>query len=161
MSKAKALQQKLYPEQQRRCWQLLRNNIHGSKSSGGISHVVIPIPNDPNDNDAIQQYERIQTKNEMDTTLLKQNINHFKQADGTPFTRSPLLDIIGEDGCAEGALKILDDSIPEQTPKYATMLFKHMARVRPKLNINMNFMNMCQGFHRINTMESINCFLLQ
>jgi hypothetical protein len=57
MTKAKALQHKLYREQQRRCWQLLRNIIHGSKTAGGISHVLIPIPNDPNDVNAIQKYE--------------------------------------------------------------------------------------------------------
>jgi hypothetical protein len=49
MTKAKALQKKLYRKQQRRCWQLLRNIIHGSKTAGGISHVLSPIPNDPND----------------------------------------------------------------------------------------------------------------
>jgi hypothetical protein len=82
----------------------------------------------------------------MDTTLLQQNINHFKQADGTPLTKSPFLDLIGEDGCAEGALQILEGNIPPQTPKYATMLFKHMKKVRPTLTIHMTFQNMCQGF---------------
>jgi hypothetical protein len=84
----------------------------------------------------------------MDSTLLHQNINHFMQADGTPFTRSPLLDIIGEDGCAEGALQILDGNLPDHIPKYATMIFKHMTKERPTPSINMTFQNMCQGFQK-------------
>jgi hypothetical protein len=75
--------------------------------------------------------------------LLEQNINHFKQADGTPLTKHPLLDIIGEE-----ALQILEGNIPPETPKYATMLFKHMKRVRPTLNISMTFQHMCQGFQK-------------
>jgi hypothetical protein len=101
MTQAKAIQQKIYREQQRRCWALLRNMIHGTITAGGISHVLIPLPPNPNIPNEETQYERIQTKPEMDSTLLTQNIKHFAQADGTPFTRQPLLDIVGDDGCAD------------------------------------------------------------
>jgi hypothetical protein len=82
------------------------------KTAGSISHVLIPIPPNPNIPNEDTQYKRIQTKPEMDFTLLTQNINHFAQADGSPFTQQPLLDIIGDDGCALGALQILEGNIP-------------------------------------------------
>jgi hypothetical protein len=113
MTQAKAIQHKMYREQQRRCWTLLRSIIHGSKTSGGISHVLTPIQPDPNIPNDYPQYNRIQTKTDMDTTLLTQNVQHFAQADGTPFTRQPLLDIVGKDGCALGALHILEGNQPD------------------------------------------------
>jgi hypothetical protein len=39
MTQAKAIQQKIYREQQRRCWALLRNMIHGTKTAGA-SHMT-------------------------------------------------------------------------------------------------------------------------
>jgi hypothetical protein len=113
MTEAKALLHKIYREQQRRCWTLLRSIIHGNKTSGGISHILTPILTDPTIPNENPQYNRIQTKTDMDSTLLTQNVQHFAQADGIPFTRQPLLDIVGDDGCALGALQILEGNIPD------------------------------------------------
>jgi hypothetical protein len=66
----------------------------------------------------------------MDTTLLAQNVQHFAQADGTPFTRQPLLDIVGDDGCALGALRILEGNLPKNINRHTQILFKHMQQIR-------------------------------
>jgi hypothetical protein len=84
----------------------------------------------------------------MDATLLTQNITHFAQADGTLFTRQPLLDIIGDDGCQTGALQILEGIIPENLDRHTSILLKHIQRVRAPMEINMTFQDMKNGFNK-------------
>jgi hypothetical protein len=52
----------------------------------------------------------------LDPTLLDRNIEHFAQADGTPFTTATLVDLIGDDGCSQQALKILQGEVPTLLP---------------------------------------------
>jgi hypothetical protein len=73
-----------------------------------------------------QQPTRIQGKAVLDPVLLNRNIDHFAQANGTPFTVSPLLDLIGEDGCTQAALDILDETIPDNIDKYSTTILKQI-----------------------------------
>jgi hypothetical protein len=48
MTQARAIRIKINREHQRKCWKLLRNMIHGQKTAGGISHILIPTAsNDP------------------------------------------------------------------------------------------------------------------
>jgi hypothetical protein len=119
MALADALRLKINREQQRKCWKILRNIIHGDKTTGGISHVLIPSPTNQMPN---KPPSRIQGKNDLDPTLLHRNIDHFSQAHGTPFTISPLLDMIGEDGCTQAALDILNGNIPSQIEKYSNII---------------------------------------
>jgi hypothetical protein len=84
----------------------------------------------------------------MDSTLLTQNINHFAQADGTPFTRQPLLDIVGDDGCALGALQILEGNIPNNLDRHTKILLKQIQQVGEPININMSFQDMKTGFNK-------------
>jgi hypothetical protein len=97
MQKADAVRHKRNREQQRKCWQLLRTIIHGQRTSGGISHVLITLPSNPNPHNIAPPPQCIQTKHDMDRVLLDRNIDHFSQAHGTPFTISPLLEIFGTD----------------------------------------------------------------
>jgi hypothetical protein len=122
MQKADAVRHKRNREQQRKCWQLLRTIIHGQRTSGGISHVLIPLPPNLNTHNIAPPPQRIQTKHEMDTVLLDRNIDHFAQAHGTPFTISPLLEIFGTDGCTQAALSILDGHIPQIVPHYSKLI---------------------------------------
>jgi hypothetical protein len=84
----------------------------------------------------------------MDSTLLTQNINHFSQADGSPFTRQPLLDIVGDDGCALGALQILEGNIPNNLDRHTKILLKQIQQVQEPMNINMSFQDMKTGFNK-------------
>jgi hypothetical protein len=114
-------------EHQRRCWKLSRNIIHGHKTAGGISHVLIPItPNDPN-NDSPPHH--IQIKQELDPVLLTLNIIHFCQAHGTPFTIQPILEIFGKDGCTDAAMAAINGDIPTNISKHSNMLIQHMQQI--------------------------------
>jgi hypothetical protein len=119
MQKADAIRHKHNREKQQKCWQLLRTIIHGNKTSGGISHVLIPLPPDINTPQEPTPPQRIQTKQDMDNVLIDRNIDHFAQAHGTPFTIPPLLDLFGTDGCTEAALSVLDGNIPTTVPHYS------------------------------------------
>ena len=45
---------------------------------------------------------------EMTALLIQRNIQHFSQADGTPFASTPLTDILGRGATNEASQKILD-----------------------------------------------------
>jgi hypothetical protein len=126
MQKADAIRHKRNRENQRKCWQLLRTIIHGNKTSGGISHVLIPLPPDINTPKEQTPPQRIQTKQDMDNVLIDRNIDHFAQAHGTPFTISPLLDLFGTDGCTEAALSVLDGNIPTTVPHYSKLILQEI-----------------------------------
>jgi hypothetical protein len=67
MALADALRLKITREQQRKCWKMLRNIIHCDKTTGGISHVLIPPPTNQMPN---KPPSRIQGKNDLDPTQL-------------------------------------------------------------------------------------------
>jgi hypothetical protein len=118
MSKAEAIRQLANKERQLRCWRTFKL-LRKGKSIGGLTHVLVP--------ESIHGAEilhRIYDKSQIDHTLLHRNIQHFSQADKTPFTKSPLLDILGEDGCTEAAFRILDGQVPDGLPKYPTLLLQ-------------------------------------
>jgi hypothetical protein len=113
---------------------------HG-RSQGGLTHILIPQA----DSDTFQ---RVYEKEHIDESLLHRNIEHFSQADGTPFTTSPLIDIVGEDGCSPTALQILEGKIPPGLPNITTLLLQKLQRVREPISLEFSFHDMCQGFSR-------------
>jgi hypothetical protein len=84
----------------------------------------------------------------LDPTLLHRNISHFSQADGTPFTTELLIDLIGEDGCSNKALEILEGNVPSSLQKYPKLLLSEMKKARDTLPLNMTLDDMCHGFHK-------------
>jgi hypothetical protein len=70
------------------------------RTAGGISHVLV-TKTDGNT-------ERIHEKAHLEEVLHKRNDTHFAQADGTPFTRQPLSDLLGFGGNMDFAEDILD-----------------------------------------------------
>jgi hypothetical protein len=94
------------------CWNNFRILREVNTSQGGITHVLIP-----GEASNKEELRKFQSKPELDTVLLKQNIKHFSQAHGPPLTVSPLTDIVGEDGCTDQTLKILEAIIPDGLPK--------------------------------------------
>jgi hypothetical protein len=146
MNQATAIRQKINREHQRRCWKLFRNIIHGSKTVGRISHVL--IPQTLNNTQLIETPPtRIQIKTELDPLVLKCNIKHFSQAHNTPFTIQPILQLFG-DGCTSEALDALNGNIPTNITKHSQMLLQHMKRVREPLPLDMTFEDMCRGYSK-------------
>jgi hypothetical protein len=91
MTKAAAIRQRVNREKQRTCWNLFRTLRKGNNSTGGLTHILIP------DKDKEPTtYQRIQQKIDLDSMLLQRNITHFNQAQGTPFTTSPCINIVGK-----------------------------------------------------------------
>jgi hypothetical protein len=143
ITEAHAIQQRQNKERRRRCWRTLQILRKGSRSSGGITHVLKRSPINPN------IIERIQEQQQLDPTLLNRNIDHFAQADGTPFTTDLLIDLIGLDGCSEEALKIIQgDTDPSLflLPKYPKLLLGELRKTRTTIPLNMSIDDMCNGF---------------
>ena len=94
----------------------LRHHFHPSLRSG-ITHIIVPdkdAANQPTDNvdDAITWKTETQPQQVLDR-LFTRNVSHFGQAEGTPFTVSPLLDMFGYTGMTEcGKALIQDGTIP-------------------------------------------------
>jgi hypothetical protein len=143
LSKSEAIRQLANRERQARCWRTFKMLRQGSSIQGGLSHIL--IPNTQNNNDSFQ---RIYEKEKIDECLLDRNIEHFSQADGTPFTVSPLIDILGEDGCSPIALQILEGNIPHNLPKIPTLLLQKLQRVRDPIPITFSLQDMCDGFSK-------------
>ena len=67
------------------------------RTEGGVSHILIPKdlqPQEcPHDPESVTEWESIHDPERIQECLLARNKAHFSQADGTPFTRSPLTDV--------------------------------------------------------------------
>lgn len=143
IARASAIRQLANKERQARCWRMFKTLRQGTKSTRGISHILIPVTQGHQ-----TSFREIYQKDEVDENLLHRNIEHFSQADGTPFTISPLIDIIGEDGCSPLALQILEGNIPPGLPKYPTLLLQKLTRVRDPIPLHFSMQDMCEGFYR-------------
>jgi hypothetical protein len=143
MAKAEAVRKIGNKERQARCWRIFKLLHQGKQAQGGITHVLVPEKIDGE-----EFLHRIYEKSKVDTTLLHRNITHFSQAEGTPFTTSPLLDILGDDGCTPAALQILEGQIPEGLPKYPTLLLKKFEKVREPISLTFTLTDMCNGFSK-------------
>jgi hypothetical protein len=140
-TRAEAVRQLANKERQLRCWRTFKLLRTGKQAHGGITHLL--VPETVNGNEILH---RVFKKTEVDNTLLQRNIKHFSQADGTPFTTSPLLDIIGPDGCSPTAVHILEGRVPAGLPKYPTMLLQKLEKVRNPIPLQFTFEDMCNGF---------------
>lgn len=154
LKQSEAVRIRIARERQRQCWATLRSLTQGTKTSGGISYILIPItshtinPITGKTTITISSYDRIQTKSELDIALLNRNIHHFAQAAGTPFTTSPLSDLFGFDGCNEAAEQILRGTIPSNITKHTKMILLHLHRIREPMKLSMSFTDMCAGFSK-------------
>jgi hypothetical protein len=153
-TKAEVLRKLANKERQLSCWRTFKVLRKGNKSSGGISHILIKTPtqNTHTTTGHIQQtptqYTRIQGKTDLDAALLERNIKHFRQAHGTPFTTSPLIEILGDNGCNEAALAILNGKIPDGISKYPKLILQKLKRVRHSIPLIFTLEDMSEGFRK-------------
>jgi hypothetical protein len=99
MSKAKKLKIILKAEARRKAFNTLKY-IQGKLKRGGLNYLIIPakIPDptkhikivDPRTKE-ITYWESIFDQEKINENLNHRNMHHFSQAEGTPFTRNPLL----------------------------------------------------------------------
>jgi hypothetical protein len=143
MTRAEAVRQLANKERQVRCWRTFKLLRQGKNTQGGITHILVPTVIDGQETLHI-----VYEKQKMDETLLHRNIHHFSQADTTPFTTSPLLDILGEDGCTNAALEILEGVVPKGLSKYPTMLLQKLNKVREPISLEFTIQDMCHGFSK-------------
>jgi hypothetical protein len=142
ISKAQAVQQQRNKERRRRCWRTFKILKSGSRSTGGITHVLKRSTTN------FTSLERIQAQHQLDSTLLDRNISHFAQAHGTPFTTESLIEIIGDDGCSNQAFEILQGNVPEHLQKFPKLLLKELRQTRPTLPLDMTLDDMCHCFDK-------------
>jgi hypothetical protein len=114
----------------------------GPQMSGGLTHILVP-----EDNSNPTKHIRIQNKIQLNSSLLQCNIDHFRQADGTPFTTKLLAEYIGEDGCNANSDKVLQGTLQKILPTFVTLLLQqfHKQHKEP-FNIQFTFDDMCTGF---------------
>jgi hypothetical protein len=144
LTKAVAIRQILNQERRQRCWRIIQS-LTKPRSAGGISHVLTP---QLDDNNREIGRTHIFDKEGMDNTLHSRNQSHFAQAEGTPFTRPPLLPAIHYDGCSATADAILDGIIPSTFDEYSTLLLQQFRRCRPPISHHIDFDEMCYSFRK-------------
>jgi hypothetical protein len=114
---------------------------HGKKSTGGISHVLLPIRTDDS-----TTYNYIQDKTQLNNIILQPNIAHFNQACNTPFAQQTMINILGENGYSDTSINILAGIVPHDIPKHPKLLLSQLTQARQTVPLDMLFHDMCTGF---------------
>jgi len=116
--------------------------------STGITHLLLPNPEDPD------QWQHVNDRATMEMLLLQHSQNHFKQADGTPFTSEPLQSLLLPDGLTPFGQQIynrepIDPNLP--IPPGARLLLEHRYNKLPQLRAadhNLDFDSLMKGFQK-------------
>ena len=99
-------------------------SIMKSTKSGALNHVLVE---DGNGN-----MTTVHDQAEINNLLLERNAKHFSQADGTPFTCSPLTELLGRHGTNANCQKILDgtfDTSTIQTTEATKEILRQLKRI--------------------------------
>jgi hypothetical protein len=85
------------------------------KEAGGLSYILVPenfdIDEYPYDPDTVEKWEAVHDHDAVQTYIQKRNLQHFGQAQGTPFTTEPLTDINWQANSIE-AKEIINGAVP-------------------------------------------------
>lgn len=112
IEKAQAKQTRI--KKDKKLYTTLRHHFHPSHRSG-ITHLIIPdkdINDQPTNNVDEAVTWRTETQSEQVLhQLLHRNIQHFGQAEGTPFTVSPLSDQLGYTGMSSTGTQLIQEGI--------------------------------------------------
>ena len=104
-----------------------------NKSS--LSKVKIPVGNDDWNNipkDKSVQWKPITESNKIEKVLIKRNISHPSQAEGTLFATPSMIDLIGKDGCAPGVDKIIDGTYDQPIDKISPLQLEYFKNLQWK-----------------------------
>jgi Reverse transcriptase (RNA-dependent DNA polymerase) len=141
------LVQLLNREQTRADFSYLRKVFKPSRSKG-ITTIEVPDP------DHEGQFIQINEPNSMQEYLYNRNIRHFSQAELTPFTTSPLIDLLQYNGTNEESRRILEgdldriqlDELSEATKQILQMLGEQ--RNIPKIPKDISFEEYLKAFEK-------------
>jgi hypothetical protein len=85
-------------------------------------------------------WKSVSEPSELEETILQNNKKHFQQANGTPFTTAPLIDIFGPTGTNDAAEKLyqgIEPTLPEDVSDEVRMIIKKLATHRlPEFDSN-------------------------
>jgi hypothetical protein len=126
VTEANAINSIMKAESQRNSWSRIRRCMGKGKKSG-LTHILIEMEDGTT--------ECITEKEEMENKIIDRNISHFSQADGSPFTVSPLIDLLGRYGTSEEARQLLDGEFPlenEDLTEATKKILELMKRVSPE-----------------------------
>ena len=137
-ARSKAIQNMRTMEQKIRMYKTIRAIHKPHLTNGGLSYILIP-----KDDGTL---ERIDDVHLMNDALFERNRNHFAQADGTPCTRDPLINIIGTNGISESAQDILKGTLPPDLPTPIQLLFEAIQDHVPALDDKYDLETMIAGF---------------
>ena len=99
-------------EYQKSIHSYIKHNFNPTIKSS-LSKLQILIDNEDWNNipkEKAVKWKTITDSNEIEKVLIQRNIAHLSQAKGTLFTTTPLVKIIGKDGCSPGSDFILNGS---------------------------------------------------
>jgi hypothetical protein len=126
VTEANAINSIMKAESQRNSWSRIRRCMGKGKKSG-LTHILIEMEDGTT--------ECITEKEEIENKIIDRNISHFSQADGSPFTISPLIDILGRYGTSDEAKQLLDGELPlenEDLTEATKKILELMKRVAPE-----------------------------
>ena len=95
-------------------------------NSGAMSHVLVE--------DANGKVTTVHDQSEINTLLLQRNTSHFSQADGTPFTKSPLTDLLGKYGTNSHSEQLLSGTLDVgtiNTTDATKAILRQLKRISP------------------------------
>jgi hypothetical protein len=142
-----SLVQLINREQTRADFSYLRKIFKPNKSKG-ITTIEVPDP------DHEGQYIQISEVGQMQEYLFTRNINHFSQAELTPFTTSPLLDLFDYNGTNEESRKILEGNLEnvqlEDLSDATKQILKMLGEKRniPKIPADISFDEYIKAFDK-------------
>jgi len=138
------------PQMHRGNWWCFSLVCHFMKlqSAGGLSKLKIPDPDKP------QKWKTITKPHQMDQELLQYCQHHFGKSLGTPFTVSPLNDLLSYDSLTTFGQQVLHDTANLSMltiDEYTSLLLRHQKYCTPA-NIpkfqEMPYESLMQGFQK-------------
>jgi len=98
--------------------------------TSGITHLLVPKPNEPD------EWDSVNDRATMEMLLLQHSQQHFKQADGTPYTKDPLWNLLKPDGLTPFGQQIYEGVAPDPALTISTgarLLLTHQCNKLPTL----------------------------
>jgi hypothetical protein len=140
--------QKLIKREQKRQDHAYIRKLIKNKNSKGVTILEIPNSINPLDWDQIFDPEIIES------LLFDKNIDHFSQANESPFCQPPVVDVFGYEGVNDDVVDIITkQQIPitlRNQPEYVRLILEKLSNGEnlPTISDGISFEEYCQGFKK-------------
>jgi hypothetical protein len=122
-----------------------------NQHSKGLTVLEIPTSNNPED------WEEITDPVEIETNLIHKSIDHFSQANNTPFCQPPLKEVFGYEGTTADMINMIKQQmIPlsiQRQPMYVNLILERLAtsgKNLPEIDSDITFEEMVSGYVKWN-----------